>query len=354
MPRAIALLLALLPVVAGTVRAQPPGPRRVAVDCEAGGSIAAALRLPADELLIEIRGLCVESVEVSRDRVTLRGGNPFRDGIEAPADGAEAPLTLRGAGRVTVENLRLTGGRRSGLAVFGGHDRIEVLYSRLDGNRRWGAELVDASVRFEGSVLTGNGEDGEGSPAGGGLLASRGASARLVDCVLAENPAAGRNYGVAAFAHSTVRMTGGEAEGAIGALARVYSSISLTDTRLTGGDWALETNIYGRVAVRGGLMSGPFLVATRSAVELLGVTQTENASQNFVAERSTLLAADRTGADEEADEPTTLDGLTVLTDHADGKLEGSTLVEELNCALGSRVICDDTVVAAVSSGCDCP
>jgi Right handed beta helix region len=91
----------------------PPGPSlppslNIDVNCDEGQSINAALAQQAERLTVSITGNCAEFVVITRDDVTLQGvgTNPT---ITAP-EGAEAAIVIRGAQRVRLQGLTLTGG----------------------------------------------------------------------------------------------------------------------------------------------------------------------------------------------------------------------------------------------------
>ncbi|MBW2714071.1 MAG: right-handed parallel beta-helix repeat-containing protein, partial [Deltaproteobacteria bacterium] len=87
-----------------------PATATVSVDCHKGQKISNALNRPADELIIEISGICEEDVEISRTHVTLRGTDPLTDGIRPVPGGPERQvITLVGANFINLENLSLTG-----------------------------------------------------------------------------------------------------------------------------------------------------------------------------------------------------------------------------------------------------
>ena len=89
-----------------------PESKTVRVYCGSwwSGSINKALETPAEELAIEIHGMCTEDVVISRDNVTLLGADPESDGIQSEVEGKGAALTVIGSRFVTVENLTLNGG----------------------------------------------------------------------------------------------------------------------------------------------------------------------------------------------------------------------------------------------------
>lgn len=91
--------------------ARATGPQSVTVDCAAGEKVNDVLAASADnpsKLTITVRGTCVEAVAVRRDDVTIRGDSAG-DGFRAPAADS-VPLGLRGASRIALSQLTLTGG----------------------------------------------------------------------------------------------------------------------------------------------------------------------------------------------------------------------------------------------------
>ena len=85
------------------------GPQNVTVDCTTGGSINQVLQQNQNSeapLTINIKGTCVESVNVHRDNVTLQAVSPG-DGIQAPSPNDPA-LVLDGSRNVFLGQLTLT------------------------------------------------------------------------------------------------------------------------------------------------------------------------------------------------------------------------------------------------------
>lgn len=357
----LSLPLALLgggPLLFGAVllaQVEPPVSllRRVAVDCGAGQSLASALTQPGDDLEISVRGICRESLTIERDGVYLLGGDPLRDGLR-PADGVatEAVVVIRGARRVRLENLSLSGSSGDGLKVLAAPEAIEIAGCRVEDNAGWGVAVVDSEVALERTVLTGNGSD-ESRP-GGGLLLTRGSAVTCTECVVAENPAAGANPGAAVLSSSRLTARGSTFEGATAITAQLHSSVSVSDSQLLGGDWAIEASYESEAFVRGGELFGPFLAADRSALQLLGVEQTYNPAQNFVTESSSLLADDR-AAETGGPVSTRLTGLTLVSDFSTGKIVDNSEIGELACSLDARVFCDGSETKVSSAGCGrCP
>ncbi len=320
----------------------------ITVDCQAGQSINQALAQTAPILTIDVRGECQEDVLIRRDGVVLRGSDPLRDGIRSPAlvDGPEATLTIRGARRITVANLRVSGGRREGLRVTDSNDAITVSNSRFESNGVWGASITDSSVAFVDSYFTGNALD-RGDSIGGGLIAARGSDVACSNCDSTANPETGTNLGGVAFSGSTLRLIDSRIEGDTAVLAQSYARVLLDNSELTGVTWSLQANQYGSARVTGGTLSGPMLGKTYSTLELLGVTQVLNQFQNFVTESSKLIA-DRQAGNQQS---STLTGLTLVADYSTGRLVNGTVIEELICGLGGDLVCDPTTLKGSSTGC---
>ena len=101
--RAIPLMVASLALIASPVAAKE---KTIQVDCSKGQSINQALRDKAEELIIQISGMCQERVVVTRDNVTLIGSDPVTDGVTGPA--LDDPWVQRALVRVNDgRNVRL-------------------------------------------------------------------------------------------------------------------------------------------------------------------------------------------------------------------------------------------------------
>ena len=319
----------------------------IAVDCASGQRINEALQQAAPFLTIDVRGLCQEQVVVLRDNVTLRGADPSRDGILAPPGaGEDSALLIRSARNVTIDGLRISGGRREGLRVTDSTDSIVISNSLLEGNEIWGASIDDSTVTFQSTVFTNNAvlaADG----IGGGLIVARGSDVACIACSIELNPATGTQLGAVAFSGSTLRIDSSRVEGATAVLAQSHARALVTGSELTGASWAFQANAYGTVRVRDGQFSGPFLGTGTSTVELIGATQILNQLQNFVTDSSTLVVE----PSPTAQVGSALSGLTLIADFSTGRLAASTVAEELVCALGGDVICEGSALRQIASGC---
>jgi len=201
--------------------------KTVKVDCFKGKSINAVLNAHknADELTIEIDGICDENVIVQRDNVTLLGinldgeGEPL-DGIRGVSTDEEAPpsfgnvLWIRDVANVRVENLRIFGGARDGIRIRNAYIQIDVINCILEENDRNGLRLLSARVDLDFSTVRGNGRTG---------VFVRQAAVRLNESTIDEDDEAIRaSEGVVSLRDSTV-MSGSF-------IAREKSFIELRDT----------------------------------------------------------------------------------------------------------------------------
>ncbi len=159
----VAMVLLALPALAQ----ERSRSRTVRVDCSRrGASIARALETRADELVVEISGICNENLEIRRSNVTFRGasGDRTRDGIRGVGtDPAVAIVDVWDAVDVTFEDLTLAGG--AGIALNAARSpRVFLSNCRLVDNGSMGvyvtlgssvyAERCDFSRNLSGARAT--------------------------------------------------------------------------------------------------------------------------------------------------------------------------------------------------------
>lgn len=136
------------------------------VDCAAGQTVSAALaasRRQQDAVVIRVRGVCVESVTLTRNDVTLvadaAGGT-----LRAP-DGASTVLRVTGA-RVALDGLVIDGAAHADglVASFGAavaSRDLRVIDTRFGVIVRAGAQAVLSGARVEKASLNGVSVDGD-------------------------------------------------------------------------------------------------------------------------------------------------------------------------------------------------
>jgi len=115
-------LLATLcyPLAVSLLPAQTLTPANFNVNCSNGGSVMKVLNAEAhgrEPIVLQIKGVCTESVIVTRSDVTLQGDSPT-DGFKATSSSATV-LTLNGALRTSVNQLSISGGYE-GIAAING------------------------------------------------------------------------------------------------------------------------------------------------------------------------------------------------------------------------------------------
>lgn len=106
------------PLAVSLLPAQTLTPANFNVNCSNGGSVMKVLNAEArgrEPIVIQIKGVCTESVIVTRSDVTLQGDSPS-DGLKATSSSATV-LTLNGALRTSINQLTITGGNQ-GIAAM--------------------------------------------------------------------------------------------------------------------------------------------------------------------------------------------------------------------------------------------
>lgn len=143
----------------------------VTVDCSTGGSVSQALAAGAKQ--ITVRGTCTESVDVSRDDVTLLG-EPGAT-IRGP-DPSVNTINVRG-NRVTIDGLSVTGGR-NGITGLGAAN-LTVRNCTAQSTGRTGISFANGSSGMvDGCLSQSNGRDG---------IAVDGAQATIVNSTVSNN-----------------------------------------------------------------------------------------------------------------------------------------------------------------------
>jgi hypothetical protein len=211
-----------------------PGPfpesLTVAVDCDAGDTIADALAQRADELRVEITGSCVEDVLIRRDRTTLVGVAAGAEIVGSPPPPVpfsfvSGVVAVTGASRVTLADLTIRDGHRGVNLHEGAAARLERLTIRDQMNH--------------------------------GLLLQGGSQAWVEDCSIVDNG----GFGIAAWEASSVQLafdaTTVVSRNFAGAVVSGSSDLlGFQTSRLEADD-----NQFGLVAQLNGSIQGVGLVA---------------------------------------------------------------------------------------------
>lgn len=262
----------------------PPAIAFVAVDCGAGESIGEAWKVPAEELVIEISGLCEELVLIRRPEVTLRGTDPTLDGIRPPA-GATGYLALVHvlyASPVRFENLSISGSSLHGIETFASD--LAVIDCLIEDHASMGIRSSSgAYVEVRRSVISGNGSMGARARSGGTLWIEQ---SQLID-----NPEIGLHgildsYVVAidvsvtgsdfplSIRQSTADLIQVTTTGAVDGAVLVGSNVGISGSTLVGSTTALRMFDQGTTHLSGSTLDGSIVARGQSQVYLIDTTQT--------------------------------------------------------------------------------
>jgi hypothetical protein len=303
-------------------------PRTVRVDCARGERIHNALQREARELLVEIRGLCVEDVLVERDNVTLRGSDAAVDGIQS-TDSGRAALTVRRSRAVRAENLTLVGA--AALSVDDG--RLDVSACHINGHGS-PAALVNAAsfVGFEDTDLSAD------HGAALWVLASTAVCRRCHVAGLRDPYAVLIEGSVVSFDDSDVSG---------GVFAEHASNLSLSSCALAGTPDALAVGVDGAALLNQGTLEGAFQVAG-GHLTAFSVRQTANPGQNRISSAGYVELV--TGF---SHPPNSLLGTTSLERFGRLVATDGAALGSLSCASGADAWCDASVTKDSSSCTSC-
>jgi hypothetical protein len=326
----------------------------VRVKCNNGQKINQALkhRPNADNLIIEIEGMCNENVMVTRDRVTLKGTDPASDGIQAVSNTTpiDVALWVRGAHQVSVENLKLTGGFAGLLASEVSTPFLLMKNCRLEGNTNYGVQLESALLQAENSVFSDNGFINAGV-----FLSSR---FGCNGCTLA-NPGGGIGGttktnlllfqgSIGVISNSTFTDGGINANGA---------SAFITDSSVDGNapNASLSAS-QGAVNLTRVQVGGPLRFVQSSNALLSGVTQTRSETPNLVDDNSYTKignAAPATGGGPSI--PSVVFGFNLSNFSTSSLLGTSQINGNVTCSAGANKFCANPANVSGASTCGlCP
>lgn len=103
--------------------------KTIAVDCTKGDRVQDAIDKNDGEIVIEVRGVCVENIRVENRSVTLRGLNPASDGLQSP--NTLPALVVDDSNATRVENLSLSNNPGSALQML---DSVVLLVNCVANN----------------------------------------------------------------------------------------------------------------------------------------------------------------------------------------------------------------------------
>jgi hypothetical protein len=291
------------------------------VDCAKGDSIMKALENPAQELTIEISGICVEDVIIERSNVILRGTDPLLDGIQpAPVESLDQALNIFNAHEITVENLSFSGAN-VGFAI-NDSTFVTLTNCRFENNASVGFIVGSAGVvNMYDSVITNNSNVG--------VLISNGGSLGCFNCTVT-NQFTGFQVRLGSeliLSDSTVQASGRALDARGG--ARILTLFGTTPNTLVGPR-ALRLTGTVSAELNGDTMTGKLDLQQNSTVRLNSVSQTASSGDSFITGDSSV----------EATGGTNLDGDYQIRDFSKVILSpGASSAGSLNCFFGGDAFC---------------
>jgi len=166
----------------GSVDAQPIVQRTVSVNCNAGQTIANALKryVMGTGLLINISGTCNEHVDILRDDITLQGVG-VAPTIHGPTT-TDNTVGIDGAKRVAISNLMITGGSDGINGVRGASFAVRNV--TVQGSARFGIiASLNSQATVDGSTIRQCGNIG--------VIAANVSSLTITDTTVEQNASTG-------------------------------------------------------------------------------------------------------------------------------------------------------------------
>lgn len=320
------------------------------VNCSRGESINSELERHrnAQNLIVEITGMCSENVIVTRDRVTLRGITPVTDGIQAVANTnpIDAALWVRGAHLVTVENLKLTGGFAGLLATEANTPHLKAVNCRLEGNTNYGVQLESSLLQAEDTIFSNNRFNA-------GVF--QGSRFQCTRCTLAD-PGGGVG---AAIRTNLLALTGSsivvsDTTFSNGGISSTASSVLINDSTISGfaPNGASINDVQSTVSFNRVQVSGPMIFSSGSNAQLFGVTQTTAAFANSLDNSSFVKIGDASPLGGGGPSiPANLLGFN-LRNFSNATLQQTSQINgNLNCNQGGNAFCVNPAKVSGASNC---
>ena len=321
-----------------------PSPTVLQVECDRGQTVSRALfwaRFVHGPVVIEIDGMCSETVVVERPSTVLRGTDPTRDGIVSDGSSINT-LMLRDVFEVAVENLSILAPEEPTTTALGVDDSflIRIRQSRLEG-AAIGAVFSNTNGGLEDTDLVGGNQ---------ALLITGSSAARCTRCTLSDGGLGGDALRVTEAARLTVEDSLLEAQRILRAVnGNVLFRDSTLEARLgpAGDGQALSIDLGSQVTMIGGTLDGPIFAGGKSLVQLTSMTQSVPPSATQ-SNRLTLDSVLRTSNAAIAGD--------LFLDHLSRAIvgDGTTIDGGLLCDPSAEAYCFGTVIAPISSCGGCP
>jgi hypothetical protein len=179
----------LLVLGCSTAIAAPPA-KTMTVDCASGQTIADALNKGNTDqpLLVLIRGTCNESVRIERSDVTLSGETGSDGTINGPDSSIDTVTVV--ANRVTIERLRVSGGRNGVTALGLG---LTLRDTTIQATGRNGISFANGAAGLvDHCVIRSNARDGIGVETSQATIINSDVSDNVRDGILVNSAGAAR------------------------------------------------------------------------------------------------------------------------------------------------------------------
>jgi len=127
------------------------------VRCDHGASLAQAVRHAPTGAALVVSGICTESIEITTDRLTLRGLSGAT--IDGGSAATEAVVNIKGARGVVLQDLIVQNGADQGVLASG---QAQVILNNVVArdNGTLGVSVDRSHLDVSGLTLTGNGSSG--------------------------------------------------------------------------------------------------------------------------------------------------------------------------------------------------
>lgn len=326
--RALTITLTAIVVAALAPPANAGVTKTIVVDCASGDEIASALTKSADELIVEISGICDEEIVIERDNVTLRGTDPAVDGIRGV--GVGHVVTIRRAVDTAIENLAILDGSRDGISILSS-DGVSIVNSRITGHARNGISSNGGQfIRFSDlEIDAGN----WGWSAVGDSSCTR--------CTIN-----GGSFGWVAFEGQQSIRDSTVTGGSYGVWSQTTASLSVIDSTVSGGFSSGVSFGNASLSFNGSTLDGALFCVEQSSLLLNNTQQLSGPGFNSFQDQSHVSVANGS----ELLGSQFLDRFSNIAIE-DGAAGTSLISGDLFCNSGSDAWCPDAATNVTGSSC---
>lgn len=243
----------------------------VYVDCASGESVNNAIQAETDPwipLIINIHGICEESLTIDRDDVTIRG-TTVSDGLSQPLSGASVSvITVRNAIRLKLNTLSLSGGLNG---VDAGRSTIDIVNVDISNASTAGIIMGASNINITDSRIANNVF---------GVISANASRALMINTLIENNIV----YGIWVPNNGNAFLAGADGKTVIrgsqaGALVETGGSLFMNGA-------IIENNANDGIIIRTGATTNFF---APGATTYLNYVQNNGGNGLFVGENSSVL-----------------------------------------------------------------